>query len=410
MVFLDLPPLPELLGLERPQSLEGHLVRGSRRGLRDERLSSFSFRSYIDEQPDQSACDRRPDNIGKEICQRNRDGERRLDVPDLLRGVHRHAVHDDRDGRSVHRMLRRVAGVRVLHGQGRHELHSGVECRQHERGRFEDASAGRLFDRGIPPHDLESVERVRERGEDDRRIRGMLHLYMVREPVADENDVRIDAGGNVDALCKCESRCGEEGNGGEQDTAASHGQKSRFRAGRHYHRRSLRRKNATRGLMYDRSMRISIASMPQRRKSFVLSAALSCHQRAYLSRTLRSEASTHTVSPVSASMTRIRPTGGSSPSLGSKSRTPIRSCFLEAIFRASSYPSSRKSDIRNAMLRFFAALVRYRRPSAMLVPRFEGWKSSTSLTMRSVWVRPFLGGMNFSITSLKKMTPTLSLF
>ena len=62
------------------------------------------------------------------------------------------------------------------------------------------------------------------------------------------------------------------------------------------------------------------------------------------------------------------------------------------------------------MLRFLMAPVRNLRPPAMLVLLLSGRKSITSRRIRRTCERPFLGGMNFSTTSLKKMTPTLSLF
>ena len=44
------------------------------------------------------------------------------------------------------------------------------------------------------------------------------------------------------------------------------------------------------------------------------------------------------------------------------------------------------------------------------VPLRSGWNSMSSRMMRRICERPFLGGMNFSIWSVKKMTPILSLF
>ncbi len=50
-------------------------------------------------------------------------------------------------------------------------------------------------------------------------------------------------------------------------------------------------------------------------------------------------------------------------------------------------------------------------PSAcpMSVPLLCGRKVMSSRMMRRIWLRPFLGGINFSMWSLKSSTPTLSL-
>src|ERR1041385_2930995 len=134
-----------------------------------------------------------------------------------------------------------------------------------------------------------------------------------------------------------------------------------------HHLFSRARKNETRGLIYDRSVRISTASTRQRRNNFVRICCCSFHHRAYRSRTSALLESTHNDSPVSASTTRTSPLGDSAASRGSYSRTAIKSCFLAAILSASSYPSFKKSEIKKAMLRFLITLVRYRSPSAMFV-------------------------------------------
>ena len=46
----------------------------------------------------------------------------------------------------------------------------------------------------------------------------------------------------------------------------------------------------------------------------------------------------------------------------------------------------------------------------MLVPRLSGLKLSSSRITSRMCLRPFFGGMNFSTLSVKKITPTLSLF
>ena len=66
--------------------------------------------------------------------------------------------------------------------------------------------------------------------------------------------------------------------------------------------------------------------------------------------------------------------------------------------------------MRNAVQRFLMPLVRYSRARLRLVPRFSALKFSSSLITRRMCLRPFCGGMNFSILSLKSSTPTLSLF
>ena len=49
------------------------------------------------------------------------------------------------------------------------------------------------------------------------------------------------------------------------------------------------------------------------------------------------------------------------------------------------------------------------RASLKLVPRRRGWKQRISRMTRRTWRRPFLGGMNFSTSSVKRISPTLSL-
>ena len=59
---------------------------------------------------------------------------------------------------------------------------------------------------------------------------------------------------------------------------------------------------------------------------------------------------------------------------------------------------------------FLVTLVRKRSASEIRVPRDCGSKPTSSRMMARIWLRPFFGGMNFSIRSEKKMQPTLSLF
>ena len=44
------------------------------------------------------------------------------------------------------------------------------------------------------------------------------------------------------------------------------------------------------------------------------------------------------------------------------------------------------------------------------MPRDSGRKPTSSRMIVRMWLRPFFGGMNFSMRSEKKMQPTLSLF
>ena len=55
------------------------------------------------------------------------------------------------------------------------------------------------------------------------------------------------------------------------------------------------------------------------------------------------------------------------------------------------------------------ALFRKIRADDMSVPLFSGSNSRSSLIILNKWLRPFLGGINFSTLVLKKMAPTLSL-
>ena len=88
---------------------------------------------------------------------------------------------------------------------------------------------------------------------------------------------------------------------------------------------------------------------------------------------------------------------------------------MAAILRASSYfgaalaSTSSKSESRKALHLFLMALVRKRRASDISVPLSCGVNSSSSLRMRSKWLLPFFGGINFSNFVLKKSAPTLSL-
>ncbi len=60
--------------------------------------------------------------------------------------------------------------------------------------------------------------------------------------------------------------------------------------------------------------------------------------------------------------------------------------------------------------RFLLTLVSIRRGSESRVPCDWGRNPTNSRIIIKIWLRPFLGGMNFSTLSEKKMQPTLSLF
>jgi len=59
---------------------------------------------------------------------------------------------------------------------------------------------------------------------------------------------------------------------------------------------------------------------------------------------------------------------------------------------------------------FLLTLVRKRSGSESFVPVCWGRKPTSSRIIMRMWLRPFFGGMNFSMRSEKKMQPTLSLF
>jgi len=87
------------------------------------------------------------------------------------------------------------------------------------------------------------------------------------------------------------------------------------------------------------------------------------------------------------------------------------SCLRPAILSASGKPLlSIKSDIIKAVERFLIAFVRNLKASAIFVPLFCGSKLISSLMILRMCFVPFLGGINFSTISVKKITPTLSLF
>ena len=69
-----------------------------------------------------------------------------------------------------------------------------------------------------------------------------------------------------------------------------------------------------------------------------------------------------------------------------------------------------KSDKINAVQRLFITFVKYSKARRIFVRRLSGWKSINSRIIYKICLRPFLGGINFSIRSEKKITPILSLF
>ena len=69
-----------------------------------------------------------------------------------------------------------------------------------------------------------------------------------------------------------------------------------------------------------------------------------------------------------------------------------------------------KSDRIKAVQRLFITFVKYSKARRMLVRRLSGLKSINSRMIYRICLRPFLGGINFSILSEKKITPILSLF
>ena len=101
---------------------------------------------------------------------------------------------------------------------------------------------------------------------------------------------------------------------------------------------------------------------------------------------------------------------GSCRSSGSVTRNATRSCLRPAWRSVWSKPSSRKSEMRNAMVRFFMAERKCSSAELMSVPLPSGSTSMISRMMRKMWERPFLGGMNRSMRSLNSTAPTLSLF
>lgn len=63
---------------------------------------------------------------------------------------------------------------------------------------------------------------------------------------------------------------------------------------------------------------------------------------------------------------------------------------------------SMKSDKTKAVQRRFITFVRYSKPRRILVRRLSGRKSSNSRMIYSICLRPFLGGINFSIRSERR--------
>ena len=59
---------------------------------------------------------------------------------------------------------------------------------------------------------------------------------------------------------------------------------------------------------------------------------------------------------------------------------------------------------------FFITLLKYSIACAISVLLFFGLNDKTSLIILKIWLFPFFGGINSSIISEKKITPTLSLF
>ena len=105
------------------------------------------------------------------------------------------------------------------------------------------------------------------------------------------------------------------------------------------------------------------------------------------------------------------PTSGSSSKRRSYTCKATTSCFLLAIINACwKSRSSIKSLSINAVQRFFSTFVRYSMAHCTFVRVLSGLKSSSSRIIYKICLRPFLGGINFSIRSEKKITPILSLF
>ena len=69
-----------------------------------------------------------------------------------------------------------------------------------------------------------------------------------------------------------------------------------------------------------------------------------------------------------------------------------------------------KSESMNDVVRFLLTAVRNRNGSDSDVPRPSGTNPTSSRMIIRMCERPFFGGMNFSMRSLKKIQPTLSLF
>ena len=118
-----------------------------------------------------------------------------------------------------------------------------------------------------------------------------------------------------------------------------------------------------------------------------------------------SEVSTTIRSPVSASSSSMRPTGGSSASRRSLTRSAIKSCRRPATPSALLEPACQsKSDTTKHHRP--PALMRRERYSSAMRPRRSRVRSGrwyrSSRSTRSTCRRPFRGGTNFSIRSLNR--------
>ena len=71
---------------------------------------------------------------------------------------------------------------------------------------------------------------------------------------------------------------------------------------------------------------------------------------------------------------------------------------------------SLKSDIKKVTVRFFMAAEKCLSAPTASLPFPSGRRSKMSRTILRTWLFPLAGGMNFSIRSVNRIAPTLSLF
>ncbi len=106
----------------------------------------------------------------------------------------------------------------------------------------------------------------------------------------------------------------------------------------------------------------------------------------------------------------MSPASGSALSDGSWICIPITSCLRAAIRKVSSNGVAIKSLRINAMHFFLMTLDRYSSGALISVFFPFGSKKRISLMILSKCCLPFLGGIYNSVLSVKRISPTLSLF